>query len=76
MDTTTLRVERELKLDLDELKSTKNESYADVIRRLVRIAKEENALSKDEIRQIEDSLKDLKAGRVLSLKEAEQKWGI
>lgn len=73
---TTIRLEQKIKAELDELKNTKKESYAEVIERLIMIAKEDLLLEKDEIRQIENSLKAIKSGKVLTLKEAEKKWGI
>ena len=73
---TTIRLEQKIKAELDELKNTKKESYAEVIERLIMIAKEDLQLEKDEIRQIENSLKAIKSGKVLTLKEAEKKWGI
>ena len=73
---TTIRLEQKIKAELDELKNTEKESYAEVIERLIMIAKEDLLLEKDEIRQIENSLKAIKSGKVLTLKEAEKKWGI
>ena len=61
---TTIRLEKNLKTELDELKNAKNESYAEVISRLVNIAKEDEELSSYEIKHLEHSLKDLKAGRL------------
>ena len=76
MATTTLRIEKSVKNELDRFKNFERESYSEVIERLVNIAEDEDPLSKDEIRQIESSLEDIKQGNVLSLKEAEKKWGI
>ena len=73
--TTTIRIERPLKRELDSFKSSKNEPYSDVIRRLVNSCKDD-PLSDDEIRQMEASLADIKAGRVLGWKSAKKEWGI
>ena len=73
---TTVRLETKVKDELDSLKVSGNESYSNVIFRLVSIAKEEEKLSGHEIMQIEKSLADIKAGRVLPMKEAEKQWGI
>jgi predicted CopG family antitoxin len=72
---TTIRINTSLKNSLDSLKNFSGESYANVISRLINVAKEE-ALGDKELLMIESSLKDLKEGNVLSLKEAEKKWGI
>jgi len=74
--TTTIRVEKSLKKDLDSFKNSKNEPYSDVIKRLVNSCRDEDPLSDDEIAQIQESLKDVKAGRILSWKQAKKQWGI
>ncbi|MFH1257256.1 MAG: hypothetical protein V1494_08280 [Candidatus Diapherotrites archaeon] len=73
---TTVRIDSSLKNKLDKIKTFERESYSEVIERLVNMAEDDEPLSDDEIRQIERSLEDIKAGRVLPLKEAEKKWGI
>ncbi len=75
MATTTIRISTQTKKKLEKLKIFERESYEDVIERLINIARDE-PLSDEEIRQIEKSLRDIKEGRVLSLEEAEKKWGI
>ena len=74
--TTTIRVERKLKEDLDSLKNSKNESYAEVIRRLVNSCADEDPLSDSEIDQIEQSLKEIKAGKLLFWKQARKELGL
>ncbi len=73
--TTTIRVERAVKEELDSFKNSANEPYSSVIRRLVNSCMDE-PLSEDEIRQIEASLADIRAGRVLKWKDAKKEWGI
>ena len=74
--TTTIRIDSNLKAELASLKNFKQESFEDVIERLVSIAREDESLEDGEIAQIERSLKDIKQKKVLSLKDAEKKWGI
>lgn len=71
-----LRVKSKVKTELDSFRNFGKESYSDVIVRLINIAKDSDSLNENEIKQIEKSLEDIKAGRVLSLKDAEKKWGI
>ena len=75
MTTTTIRISTQTKKKLEKLKIFEREPYEDVIERLINIARDE-PLSEEETRQIEESLRDIKEGRVLSLKEAEKKWGV
>ncbi len=74
--TTTIRLDTAIKEKLDSIKSFEEESYQKVIIRLINIAKDDEKISNEEIKQIEESLEDIKKGRVLSLKDAEAKWGI
>ncbi len=73
---TSLRIKSKVKTELDGFKNFGKESYSDVIHRLINVVKDSDSLQESEIRQIEKSLEDIKKGRVLSLKEAEKKWGI
>lgn len=76
MSTTMVRLESRTKSELGGFRNFEGESYSRVIRRLINIAKEDDALTAAEIRQIEKSLSDIKNGRVLSLQEAEKQWGV
>ncbi|MEM0360087.1 MAG: hypothetical protein QXK06_01970 [Candidatus Diapherotrites archaeon] len=75
MTTTTLRVSLPVKRELAKFKNFEREPFDDVIKRLLNVAREE-PLSREEIMQIEASLEEIKKGRVLSLKDAEKKWGV
>lgn len=75
-EVTTIRIESKVKDAPEELKNHERESFNNVIERLVNMAKEEDEISEGEIKQIEESLEDIKKERVLPLKEAEKKWGI
>jgi len=68
-DTTTIKIKIPLKNRLDSLKVHPRESYTDVIERLVDMAVDDEPLSDAAIRAIEESLNDLKAGRVYTLEQ-------
>ena len=63
---TTIQLEQKVKKSLTELKMFSNETYNDVIKRLVNIITQENEeeLSSETIADIQKSLEDIKAGRV------------
>jgi hypothetical protein len=61
---------------LKELKLHPRESYSKVVERLIVIRTEEGELSEETIRDIEQSLDDLRAGRTLSMKEVKQRLKI
>ncbi|MGI0063992.1 MAG: DUF7557 family protein [Nitrosopumilaceae archaeon] len=63
---TTIQLEQKVKKSLTELKMFSNETYNDVIKRLVNIItqEKEEELSSETIDDIQKSLEDIKAGRV------------
>ncbi len=69
MEPTTLRVDLEIKKKLDELRIHPKESYNEVIARLVNAYIDDEPLSEEEIKGIEESLEDIKAGRLYTLEE-------
>jgi predicted transcriptional regulator len=74
--TTTICIDPNVKSMLDGLKIHKNESYSSVVERLIKMAYDDELLSDEEIKGIEESLEDIKAGRVYSEKEAKKMLGI
>jgi predicted transcriptional regulator len=76
METTTIQVKKNLKKKLDMLKVYPNEPMDSVIERLANMAIDEEPLSKEEIRDIEKSLNDIKKGKVHSLEEVKKDLGI
>jgi predicted transcriptional regulator len=74
--TTTICIDPNVKSMLDGLKIHKNESYSSVVERLIKMAYDDEPLSDEEIKGIEESLEDIKAGRVYSEKEAKKMLGI
>jgi len=68
-DTTTIKIKVPLKNRLDSLKIHPRESYTDVIGRLVEMAVDDEPLSDATIRAIEESLEDIKKGRIYTLEQ-------
>lgn len=66
---TSIRVSTSVRERLKEFKVHPNESFDDVIDRLLNNAIDEEPLSDETIKAIEESLEDLKAGRVYTLEE-------
>ena len=75
---TTIQLEEKIKQQLDKLKNHPRETYNDVLERLVKIAAKESEeeLSPQTIKNIQKSLEDIKAGRVLSLQEVKKRLGL
>ena len=69
MAKTTVQLRPETKEKLDDLKLHPRETYDDLINRLADAAYDDEALSEEEIEDIRASEKDIKAGRVRSLRE-------
>lgn len=74
--TTTIQVDEETKKMLERMKMFPRETYNQVIERLARKEAEEETLSPETVRNIEESLKDIKAGRVYTTEEVRKKLGL
>ena len=74
--TTTICIDPNIKRKLDDLKAYKNESYNSVVERLIKMAYDEEPLTDEDIKGIEESLEDIKAGRVYSEEEAKRMMDI
>jgi tRNA(Ser,Leu) C12 N-acetylase TAN1 len=61
---------------LKELKLYPGESYNKVVERLISLKTDEGELSEQTIRDIEQSLEDIKAGRTLSMNEVKKRLKI
>ena len=74
---TTIQLEEMTKKRLERVKMFPRETYNQVIERLLeREDDEEGQLSPRTIRNIERSLKDIKAGRVYTMEEVKKRHGI
>ncbi len=74
--TTTICIDPNIKKMLDNLKIYKTESYNSVVERLIKMAYDEDPLTDEEIKGIEESLEDIKAGRIYNEDEARNLLGI
>lgn len=66
---TTVKIDPEVRDRLKELRKHPRESYSDVIARLTRMAFDDEPLSAETIRKIEEGLADIKAGRTQRLED-------
>lgn len=73
---TTIQIHRSLKTKLEKLKIHPRESYEEVIQRLIESSTDKEPLSEDDIRDIEEGLADIKAGRVYTTNELKKELGI
>ncbi len=71
MAMTTVQLRPETKGKLDDLKLHPRETYDELIDRLADAAYDDEPLSPEEIEDIRASEKDIKAGRVRSLRDME-----
>ena len=79
MNATTIKVQGETKLQLDRFREYKNESYDEVIKKVIFIAKTcktEPKLSKETIQAIERARERMKKGRFVTEEEARKRLGI
>jgi predicted transcriptional regulator len=71
-----IRVNEETKGRLKSLKEHPGETYCDVIERLIDMAVDDEPLSDETLKGIEEGLSDLKAGRVRPLEDIAKEMGI
>lgn len=79
MDTTTIKIHQNTKLQLDKFREYRNESYDEVINKVIFIAKsskKEPELSKETIEAIERARERIKKGRFLTEVEARNRLGL
>jgi predicted transcriptional regulator len=76
---TTVKLHEDTKHQLDKFREYKNETYDEVIKKVVFIAKmckKQPELSKETIEAIEAARKRLKAGKFLTEEEARKRLGL
>jgi len=79
MTTTTIKITKDTKSEIDQFREYKNESYDEVLKKLVYIVKnlqKEPQLSQETIKAIEEARARIKKGRFLTEKEAKQRLGL
>jgi predicted transcriptional regulator len=76
MPATTVWITPENKSRLETLKRHPKESYNDVIARLLDMAIDDEPLSEEAIRGIEEALEDIRAGRLYSEDEIKREFGV
>jgi predicted transcriptional regulator len=73
---TTIYIREDLKGRLNSLKQNPKESYNDVIERLVSRAVDDEPLSEEAIKGLEEALEEIRQGRLISEEEIMKKYGV
>ncbi|NCN39235.1 MAG: hypothetical protein GW780_04975 [Candidatus Aenigmarchaeota archaeon] len=79
METTTIKLHMDTKDQLDHFREYRNESYDEVIRKMVFIAKTleiDPQLSKETVKAIEKARERVKKGKFLTESEAKKRLGL
>ncbi|MEM3555628.1 MAG: hypothetical protein QXF56_02835 [Candidatus Micrarchaeia archaeon] len=79
MDVSTIRLHRKTKFALDRYREYRNESYDEVVMKLVNIAdtcKKEPELSKEAVERIEKARERIRAGNFVSESEARKRLAL
>jgi len=79
METTTIKIHEDTKHKLDQFREYRNESYDEVIKKMIFIAKtceKEPELSKETIKAIERARERIKKGKFLTETEAKKRLGL
>ena len=72
----SIYIREDLKIQLTNLKRNPKESYNDVIERLVNFSIDDELLSADAIKGLEEGLADIKKGNLISEEDIKKKYGV
>ena len=72
----SIYIREDLKTQLNNLKRNPKESYNDVIERLVHLTVDDEPLSAEAIKGLEEGLDDIKKGNLISEKDIRKKYGV
>ena len=72
----SIYIREDLKTQLNNLKRNPKESYNDVIERLVMLTIDDEPLSADAIKGLEEGLDDIKKGNLISEEDILEKYGV
>ncbi|MDP3564454.1 MAG: antitoxin VapB family protein [Methanoregula sp.] len=72
----SIYIREDLKTQLNNLKRNPKESYNDVIERLVKISLDDEPLSAEAIKGLEEGLDDIKKGNLISEEDIRKKYGV
>ena len=72
----SIYIREDLKTQLNNLKRNPKESYNDVIERLVNLTIDDEPLSAEAVKGLEESLDDIKRGNLISEEEIKKKYGV
>ncbi len=76
MEQSTIRLSKKTKNDLRKQMNYPQETYEEVIARLLKITQEDDILNKSVIKNIEEGIADIKAGRVYTSEQLKKKLGL
>jgi len=79
MDSTTIKIREDTKSQLDQFREYRSESYDEVIKKVIFIAKTsktEPKLSRETVEAIEKARERIKKGKFLSEEEARRRLGL
>ena len=79
MSATTIKIHKETKAEIDQFREYKNESYDEVLKKLIYIVKKlkkEPELSKETIKAIEAARERIKKGHFITEEEAKKRLGL
>ena len=79
MSATTIKIHKETKAEIDQFREYKNESYDEVLKKLIYIVKKikkEPELSKETLKAIEAARERIRKGHFVTEEEAKKRLGI
>jgi predicted transcriptional regulator len=76
MSNTTMKISKGTKKKLSEQRNYPKEALEDVVLRLLKFSEQDDELTPQDIKDIEEGLADIKAGRVVTTEQLRQNLGL
>ena len=76
MSSTTIKISRKTKSGLEKQKTHPGDTYESVISRLLDYVSQDDHLSKQDIKNMEQGIADIKAGRVYTSAQVKKRLGL
>jgi hypothetical protein len=73
---TTIQIQSTTKERLEAVKTHPRETYDEVVNRLLDMACDEEPLSEETLRKIEEGIRDIRQGKTRTLEEISEEMGI
>ena len=76
MEQSTIKISKKIKKELKKQMNHPNETFESIITRLLKTSQQDNMLTEEVVKNIEEGVADIKAGRVYTTEQLNKELGI